>query len=141
MHSDARNLWPVTLGVTLVAALVVSCGGGGASAGTALTITAPALSFDTACLATLPDQPFTVKLDNQDSGVDHNFLISTAFSPGSPILFQGDPIRGPGSVTYDIGALDAGTYSFECSIHPGFMHGTFIVAPAGSSSVSAEQTV
>ena len=127
--------------LTLTVAVLVACSGSGggssepssgtcAPTGTALTLAAPGLAFDTDCLATLPNQGFTVTFDNQDSGVAHNFLISEAFAPGSPILFQGDAITGPKTTTYDVSALDAGTYSFECSLHPSFMHGTFIVSNA-----------
>jgi plastocyanin len=127
--------------------LLVACGGSSGSGqsspptcaptGSALNLAAPGLKFDTDCLATLPNEPFTVTFDNQDSGTTHNFLISVAFNPGSDVLFQGDPITGVNTVTYDVPALAAGTYSFECSIHPSFMHGTFIVAAASSASTTA----
>jgi plastocyanin len=129
------------------ALLLAACSNSGPSAaannnacapnGTALTITAPGLSFDKNCLAVPAGQAFTVTLNNQQNGIAHNFLISTAFAPASPTLFNGQPITGPGTTIYDVGALNAGTYSFECSIHPALMHGTFIVvATSGPSNGS-----
>jgi plastocyanin len=105
--------------------------------GTALTINAPGISFDKKCLAAPAGQAFTVAFDNQQSGTAHNFLISVAFAPGSKVLFQGATVTGPTSTTYDVPGLSPGTYSFECSIHPGPMHGTFIVAAPASSSTTA----
>jgi plastocyanin len=98
-----------------------------APTGTALTITAPGFKFDKNCLAAPAGQPFTITLYNTQSGVEHNVLISQAFAPGSPILLNGAPVMGPGTTTYNVAAMSPGTYSFECSLHPGFMHGTFIV--------------
>jgi len=130
----------------LVAGAFVACGNSGPASettaptcqptGTSLTITAEDFAFDTYCLATLPNQAFEVTLFNRDSQA-HNFLISTAFGPGSPIKFQGDPITGPGYTTYHISGLPAGTYSFECSLHPVRMHGTFVVEAASSASAPA----
>jgi len=144
MDRTARRLATRVSSVLLTALVLVACGGSSGSGqsapstcaptGTALTLAAPSLKFDTDCLATLANEPFTVKFENQDSGTAHNFLISVAFSPGSDVLFQGDAITGVNTVTYDVPALAAGTYSFECSIHPSFMHGTFIVTSAPSGS-------
>ena len=40
----------------------------------------------------------------------------------------GDTVTGPGSTTYKVNALPAGTYFFRCDIHPTQMTGTFVVA-------------
>jgi hypothetical protein len=110
-----------------------SCGAGGA----ALRITASNSRFDTDCLAAPSSRPFTRALDNKHGGVTHDVLLSIAFNPGSTVLFDGTAVTGPRTITYHVGALAAGTYSFECSLHPGFKHGTFIVAAAASPSADA----
>ena len=43
------------------------------------------------------------------------------------IVAPTDTITGPSSSTYHVGALKAGTYYFQCDVHPGAMNGTFIV--------------
>jgi plastocyanin len=102
--------------------------------GTALTITAPGLSFDKHCLAAPAGQAFTITLNNQQSGIAHNVLISQAFALDSPTIFNGQPVTGPGTITYNVAPMSPGTYSFECSLHPGLMHGTFIVVAASLST-------
>jgi hypothetical protein len=43
-------------------------------------------------------------------------------------LFVGEVFSGPDVVTYEVPALDAGTYFFRCDVHPTTMTGTFLVA-------------
>jgi len=38
-----------------------------------------------------------------------------------------DVITGPAKTTYDVQPLKAGTYFFQCDIHPQQMNGTFVV--------------
>ena len=39
-----------------------------------------------------------------------------------------DTLVGPGSVTYQVDALPAGSYFFRCDVHPTQMTGTFVIA-------------
>ena len=41
-------------------------------------------------------------------------------------MFKGDIVTGPTTVTYDVPALPAGTYTFTCTVHPN-MTGTLTV--------------
>jgi plastocyanin len=41
-------------------------------------------------------------------------------------VFTGDLVTGVADTTYQVPALDAGTYRFQCDVHP-TMNGTFIV--------------
>ena len=45
----------------------------------------------------------------------------------STALFKGSLLNAPGSVTYDVKALPAGTYVFRCDVHPAQMTGVFVV--------------
>jgi plastocyanin len=72
-----------------------------------------------------------VRLDNQDTGVDHNVAFYrgqtdlTPVSPGSiGLVFTGP---GVDDTAFDIPA--AGTYFFRCDVHPTTMTGTFKVQP------------
>ena len=94
--------------------------------GTELSVTASQVQFDTHCLAAPAGEAFTIALDNQDPGTAHNVAISSA-KEGSDPLFSGEIVTGPSTTTYDVGALEAGTYRFECQVHPTTMNGTFIV--------------
>ena len=42
------------------------------------------------------------------------------------VLFRGDLVTGPAKVDYDVPALPAGTYYFQCDVHPS-MNGTVTV--------------
>jgi hypothetical protein len=42
-------------------------------------------------------------------------------------LFVGDLVDGPKTVTYDVPALDPGSYYFRCDVHPQ-MNGTLEAA-------------
>jgi plastocyanin len=94
--------------------------------GTELSVTASQVQFDTHCLAAPAGEAFTIAFDNQDPGTAHNVAISSA-KEGSDPLFSGEIVTGPSTTTYDVGALEAGTYRFECQVHPTTMNGTFIV--------------
>jgi len=66
-------------------------------------------------LAVPAGTPFTLALDNRDSGVPHNVVIKDA---GGTEVFKGELVTGPAVVVYDVPALPAGQYSFVCTVHP-----------------------
>jgi plastocyanin len=118
--------WLVVL--TITAAALAACGGDGGDApcspsGTQLRVTARDLSFDAECLAAPAGQPFTIELANEDEGVQHNVSIRG----GDEVLFEGEIFEGVERMTYDVEALEAGSYEFRCDVHPD-MNGAFIVA-------------
>lgn len=95
--------------------------------GTELSITASQVQFDTHCLAAPAGEAITIAFDNQDPGTSHNVAILPE-KEGSDPVFVSEIVVGPSTTTYDVGALDAGTYRFECQVHPTTMNGTFIVS-------------
>ena len=46
--------------------------------------------------------------------------------PTGAVVFEGEIFSGTDSRTYDVPALQAGTYAFACSVHPN-MVGTLTV--------------
>jgi cytochrome c oxidase subunit 2 len=99
-----------------------SCSPNGAS----LSVTAKSIHFSSTCLAAPAGKPFTITFTNTDSGVPHNIAIYSS-QAATKVLFRGQLITGPKTVTYHVPALPAGTYYFRCDVHPTAMHGTFIV--------------
>lgn len=59
----------------------------------------------------------TVAFANEDDGVPHNVAIYTD-DTAEESLFVGDLVEGPTTVTYDVPALEAGSYHFRCDVHP-----------------------
>jgi len=106
-----------------------SCGGGGSApkaaatcqpSGSALHITAHNIAFDKACLAAPANQPFTIALNNLDSGTPHNLAIFG----GNQRVFAGVQFAGIKTTSYSVHGLAPGTYQFRCEIHPQ-MSGSF----------------
>jgi plastocyanin/uncharacterized membrane protein len=71
-------------------------------------------------------EAFGLVFDNEDDGVPHNVAIYTDDSAAES-LFVGDLVDGPKTVTYDVPALDPGSYYFRCDVHPQ-MNGTLEAA-------------
>jgi plastocyanin len=99
-------------------------GGSGAPGGSGLHLTAQNVKFDSATLAAPADKPFTIAFDNKDAGTSHD--VDILDGTGAKV-FDGKDFPGPGQRTYDVPALKAGSYKFECSIHPSLMNGTLTV--------------
>lgn len=96
--------------------------------GTELQILAKDIEFDPKCLAAEARIPFTITLDNQDEGIPHNISISTD-AEWTDVLYTSETFNGIESRTFDVPALDAGTYFFRCDVHPiPAMSGAFVVA-------------
>jgi plastocyanin len=124
-----------TLGALgLVAGLALAaCGGGGGSSGgggascspsgTTIHVVASGFAFDQKCYAAPAGQAFTVDFDNKDSA-PHTFSVYTDDSASSA-LFKTPQITGE-QKTFQEKGLQAGTYYFQCDVHPN-MNGTFVV--------------
>ena len=83
--------------------------------------------FSSDRLAVPSGEVFTLAFENADDGVPHNVAIYTDDSAAEP-LFVGDLVDGPQTVTYEVPALDPGSYYFRCDVHPQ-MNGTLEAAP------------
>jgi plastocyanin/mono/diheme cytochrome c family protein len=107
-------------------------GGGGTPGPTVGTgaeivkVTAESIAFDVHELSVTAGKSFGIDFTQKDTGVGgHNVEIRT--QDGTSI-FKGDVLTDPGETTYSVPALDAGTYTFICSIHPiAAMTGTLTV--------------
>jgi len=101
--------------------------------GVSLFISAESSSFDKDCLAAPPGEKFTILFENRDA-VAHNIVILPSHE-SSEVLFRGETITGPRSITYSVRPLSLGRYHFHCETHPTTMMGTFALGgPAAFTS-------
>jgi plastocyanin len=80
-------------------------------------ITAQNVAFDRAELVVPAGQPFKLLFENRE-GAPHNVTI---YDDGAPPLFVGETFGGPGSRTYEVPSIPAGTHKFRCDVHPQMM--------------------
>ena len=90
---------------------------------TTINETAQNTAFQQTELTAPADKPFAILFDNQDASTPHNIEIKD--STGA-VAFKGDIFPGVAQRTYSVPALKAGTYPFQCSVHP-TMTGTLTV--------------
>jgi plastocyanin len=134
---------------------LVACGGGGdttepanggsepvettettpPAGGDTLTITAPVGSSNTGFaekeLSAPADTPLTIIFKNDDTGIPHNVQIFEGTdTTATPVFAPADNelITGVAETTYEVPALPAGTYTYNCFSHPATMVGTLTVA-------------
>jgi plastocyanin len=96
-------------------------------AGATVTVIATTpLKYDTPALEVAANQPFTLVFDNQDATQPHNVVIH---NPDGSKVAMGDTafFTGPEKRTYQVPALAAGSYPFNCEVHPAAMTGTLTV--------------
>ena len=137
-----KTKWTIAILAAVMALTLAACGGGddggsdsdGGGGGTTAT-EAPDDGGDgggstETSLSAPADTPFTIAFDNQDGGIPHNVQIFEGDDTSAEPVWapEGDAlITGPDSVTYEIPALPAGTYTYNCLSHPTTMVGTLTV--------------
>jgi plastocyanin len=78
-------------------------------------ISAQANAFDREELVVPAGRPFQLLFENREAA-PHNVTIKDEASDLT--LFVGEIFGGPGSRTYDVPAIPAGTHQFRCDVHP-----------------------
>jgi plastocyanin len=91
-----------------------SSGGSGSGA---VAISASGIAFEQTTVDVPAGKAFQIAFDNKDAGTPHNVAIHKDSATGTEV-FKGEIVTGPATVTYDVPALDAGTYAFVCTVHP-----------------------
>jgi plastocyanin len=123
-------LFPVVIGIVLTQINFSSAESkrGGARPPAAVTSTATLVAnnvaFEEKTVTVVGTKGFTIHFDNKDS-TTHNFAIYD--KQGGKELFKGDVITGPNTTDYQVKPLKAGTYYFQCDIHPTSMNGSLTV--------------
>jgi plastocyanin len=102
---------------------------------TDLTVIAPpgaaASGFDATCVVVPAAEKVTITFDNQDPGQLHNLSGYTDSTAADQLFTSGAAAPGPETQgPAPFGPFDAGSYYFQCDVHPTTMNGTFVVAKA-----------
>lgn len=71
-------------------------------------------SFTKDMLMVPADSPFELTFENRQDGVPHDVDIRE----GESVVFDAEIITGPAETVYEVPALQAGEYTFFCSVHP-----------------------
>lgn len=95
------------------------------AAGETVNISASGIKYEQTEVKVKAGAPFRIAFENKDAGTPHNVSIHQG-SPTGTEVFQGEIFNGVATKDYDVKALDAGTYSFVCTVHP-TMIGTLTV--------------
>ena len=90
-----------------------------------INIGAQDVAFTAPCMVANAGEAFTIHFTNGDD-MPHDVAVYTDSSKANEIM-RGETQTGPGEKDYDVEALDAGQYYFDCTIHPGDMNGTLYV--------------
>lgn len=117
-----------------LALAVAACGGGEeqtpepvGTPQTSVTIRAlRGIRFDLRQMTVAAGQPITVTMDNQDTGVPHDFVVWRDRTMRERIAGT-EQCNGPCQETVVVPPLPEGRYFFNCTIHPTEMRGDYIV--------------
>ena len=82
-----------------------------------VTISALGIKYEQTTVTAPAGARFQIAFENKDAGVPHNVSIHLGGATGAE-LFKGTIFNGIETRTYDVPALDAGTYAFVCTVHP-----------------------
>ena len=97
-----------------------------------VTVVAEGIAFtDGQCIEAPAGEPFTIAFDNRDAGVQHNIQVFDGPDVAGSPTFNGDLVTGPVQVEYEIPALDAGEYAYNCLVHPNMVGSINVVGGGG----------
>ena len=86
---------------------------------------AAATGFTQTTLTAKADTDFTICFDNQDAAVQHN--VDVFDQQGGTSIAAGGILTGPATELLDVPGQPAGTYFYQCDVHPTTMTGTLTV--------------
>lgn len=83
----------------------------------AVAIGALGIAFEEATVSVPAGKSFQIAFTNSDAGTPHNVSIHRDSASGAEV-FKGEIFNGVETRTYDVPALEAGSYTFVCTVHP-----------------------
>ena len=95
-----------------------------------LTIAAENLAFDKAEMDLPAASEVEVLFENKEA-VPHNWSLYE--SRGGDVIFEGEVLNSTGEITYSFTTPEAGSYYFQCDVHPNEMNGTANVTEDAST--------
>jgi plastocyanin len=90
-----------------------------------INIGARDLGFTQPCMVANAGEAFTIHFTNADA-MPHNVAVYNDSSKSNEIM-RGEIQNGSGEIDYQVDALEAGEYYFDCTVHPADMNGTLYV--------------
>ncbi|MDQ4148472.1 MAG: cupredoxin domain-containing protein, partial [Actinomycetota bacterium] len=135
------TLLPVLFGGVAAAGIIHFPGAEGEAhereeAAPTVNIAANNLAFDQRELVVPAGREFKLVFNNQEA-LPHNVAILRSQGSGE-VLFREPPFTGPAERTYTVNAIPAGSYYFQCDVHPN-MNGTVTAQEgAGPEAQAAE---
>lgn len=121
------------LAVALTGGVAGEGEGGG---GTEVTIAAVNIAFQQTEITVPAGEPFRIRFQNQDAGVQHNVEIFAGAEVSGDPVFKGEIVTGPTEVVYEVPALETGDHAFNCVIHPN-MQGVIHAVEGGGGGQGA----
>ena len=122
-----------------LASSLAACGGGGDGGGEdtapadgstpaaqVVDIVSKGSAFDKSEIRVAGGEEITIRHDNQDDGIPHNFAIYKT-SEANDLVAATEIELGPVQQELNGETLEPGEYFFRCDTHPTQMFGTFIV--------------
>jgi plastocyanin len=95
------------------------------------------IAFEPTSLTVPADQPFTIRFNNRDAGIQHNVDIFDNPEFSGIALFEGEIITGVREIDYAVDPLAPGGYFFRCIVHP-TMVGEMEAVPGGGGGPGGE---
>jgi plastocyanin len=100
-----------------IALAVVGGGEGPEGPEAVVRLSAQDIAFHPTSLTAPAAEPFTIAFDNRDT-VEHNVHIFDNADHSGTALFEGAVVAASTQANYRVEPLEAGTYYFQCTIHP-----------------------
>ena len=104
----------------------------------AFVIAAEDVAFDKETLEFPAGSEVTLVLENREA-VPHN--VSIYEEEGGDAVFTGEILGAEGEITYEFTTPEAGTYYFQCDVHPTEMRGQVVVSPEASEELEEGENV
>jgi len=105
----------------------------------AVAVSAQGIAFQQSELKIPAGKQFTLNFSNKDSGVPHNVAILKE-KGSAEALFREAVVTGPATVAWKVKPIPAGSYYFQCDVHPN-MSGTVTAGESAGAGPAAGSSV